>query len=167
MTNEFQYKLERNEALFSVVGPSAAEAMIALFGRHLPPAALEYLSWAEQGPPLAACWFPPDRLELRVPTDGGWPDRLAERLRGLTSGSFQTRLDALIARVEAWSYADTEVSADAEDIGAELTALAAAAPSVRSRREIQGARDALDDGLPAEAVAAALYRARGAWRGDA
>jgi hypothetical protein len=161
VAGELEYRLERNEALFSVVGPDAAAAMDSLFGRPLKPAELEYIGWAEGGPDLAACWFPPDRLEIRVPADGGWPERLAERLRRLAPGSFGARLEALIARVESWSYADTEVAAGAEDIAAELSTLAATAPSAASRRELKAARDALDDGLPAEAVAAALYRARG------
>jgi hypothetical protein len=162
MAADLEYKLERNEAFFSVVGPDAAATMNFLFGRPLQPAQLEYVGWAEGAPQLAACWFPPDRLEIRVTADGGWPQRLVERLRKLAPGSFGARLDALIARVEAWSYADTEVAAGAEDIGAELSALSATAPSTASRRELKAARDALDDGLPAEAVAAALYRARGA-----
>ncbi len=136
--------------------------MTALFDRPLKPAELEYVGWSEGAPLVAACWLPPDRLEIRVPADGGWPERLAERLRRLAPGSFGARLEALISRVEAWSYADTEVAAGAEDIGAELSALAATAPSTGSRRELKAALDALDDGLPAEAVAAALYRARGA-----
>ena len=145
-----------------MIGPAAAAAMTSLFGRSLKPAELEYVGWSQGAPPVAACWLPPDRLEIRIPAEGGWPDRLVERLRRLAPGSFGARLDALIARVEAWSYADTEVGAGAEDIGAELSALAATAPSPGSRRELRAARDALDDGLPAEAVAAALYRARAA-----
>ena len=162
MAGDLEYKLERNEALFSVVGPDAAAAMTGLFGRPLEPAQLEYVAWVEGAPPAAACWFPPDRLEVRVPAEGGWPERMAERLGRLAPGSFAARLDALIARVEAWSYADSEVAAGAEDIGEELSALSANAPSGASRRQLKAARDALDDGLPAEAVAAALYRARGA-----
>ena len=162
MADDLEYKLERNEALFILIGPGAAAAMTSLFGRPLSPAQLEYVGWTEGAPLLAACWLPPDRLEIRVPADGGWPDRLTESLRRLAPGSFGARLDALIARVEAWSYADTEVGAGAEDIGAELSALAATAPSTASRRELRAARDALDDGLTAEAVAAALYRARAA-----
>ena len=162
MVGDLEYKLERKEALFSVIGPGAAAAMTGLFGRPLEPAQLEYVDWADGAPRLAACWFPPDRLEVRVPAEGGWPERMAERLGRLAPGSFAARLDALIARVEAWSYADSEVAAGAEDIGEELSALSANAPSGASRRQLKAARDALDDGLPAEAVAAALYRARGA-----
>lgn len=157
----FEYKRLPNEAFFSLHGPAAAEVMTSLFSGRLEPAVLQHLRWAEDAPAAAVCWLPPDRLEIRVPAQAGWPERLAERLEELADTAFKARLQTLIDRVEAWGYADIEVSG-AEDIAAELTQLAASARSSRTRREVERARDALDDGLPAETVAAALYRARSA-----
>jgi hypothetical protein len=74
---------------------------------------------------------------------------------------FENRLLRLIDRVEAWSYADADPGAGMpEEIARELTRLAAVAPSPRLRTGVRRAQDALDDGLSAEAVAAALYRLR-------
>jgi len=68
-------------------------------------------------------------------------------------------LRRLIARVEAWSYADSDAGAGpAEEIAAELNRLVSLSPTAAVKRDIREAQDALDDGLPAENVAAALYR---------
>src|SRR5207302_11337216 len=109
MAGDLEYKLERNEALFSVVGPDAAAAMTGLFGRPLEPAQLEYVAWVEGAPPAAACWFPPDRLEVRVPAEGGWPQRLGDRLRRLAPCALVAVLDALNTRAALQSDGCPEV----------------------------------------------------------
>jgi len=74
---------------------------------------------------------------------------------------FGRRLNRLIARVEAWNYADSDAGAGLPvEVARELKALAAAAASPKLKEGVRQARDALDDGLSAEAVAAALYRVR-------
>jgi hypothetical protein len=71
---------------------------------------------------------------------------------------FAQALAALIARVEAWTYAESDSGGRlAEEVGEGLAALARRAPSGTLRHGLLEARDALDDGLPAERVAAALY----------
>ncbi len=74
---------------------------------------------------------------------------------------FSQRLDRLIGRVEAWSYADSDAGAGLPvEVARELKALAGAAASPTLKQGVRRAQDALDDGLSAEAVAAALYRVR-------
>jgi hypothetical protein len=74
---------------------------------------------------------------------------------------FGERLNRLIGRVEAWNYADSDAGAGLPvEVARELKALAAAAASPRLKQGVRRAQDALDDGLSAEAVAAALYRVR-------
>src|ERR1700716_473303 len=74
---------------------------------------------------------------------------------------FSNRLNRLIGRVEAWSYADSDAGAGFPvEVARELKALAAAAASPSLKQGVRRAQDALDDGLTAEAVAAALYQVR-------
>jgi hypothetical protein len=74
---------------------------------------------------------------------------------------FGERLNRLIARVEAWSYADSDAGAGLPvEVAGELKALAAGAASPALKQGVRRAQDALDDGLSAEAVAAALYQVR-------
>ena len=74
---------------------------------------------------------------------------------------FGQRLDRLIGRVEAWNYADSDAGTGLPvEVARELRALAAAAATPRLKQGVRRAQDALDDGLSAEAVAAALYRVR-------
>ena len=74
---------------------------------------------------------------------------------------FSHRLNRLIGRVEAWSYADSDAGAGFPvEVARELKALAAAAASPRLKQGVRRAQDALDDGLSAEAVSAALYQVR-------
>lgn len=74
---------------------------------------------------------------------------------------FGRRLQRLIGRVEAWSYADADPGAgEPEELARDLRRLAAVAPSGLLRQGVRRAQDALDDGLSGEAVAAALYRVR-------
>jgi hypothetical protein len=74
---------------------------------------------------------------------------------------FSQRLQRLIGRVEAWSYADSDAGAGLPvEVARELKALAATTASTALKQGLRRAQDALDDGLSAEAVAAALYRVR-------
>ena len=72
---------------------------------------------------------------------------------------FRKRLVGLIRRVEAWNYAESDAGAGVPvEVANELRSLAATAPTAPLRRGLRRAQDALDDGLPADAVAAELYR---------
>lgn len=72
---------------------------------------------------------------------------------------FEKRLMALIRRVEAWNYAESDAGAGVPvEVADELRSLAAEAPTAKLRTSLRRAQDALDDGLPADAVAAELYR---------
>jgi hypothetical protein len=74
---------------------------------------------------------------------------------------FKNRLQRLIQRVEAWSYGETEAGSGVPvEVADELEILTSTAPSAGVRRGLNRAQDALDDGLPAETVAAELYRVR-------
>jgi hypothetical protein len=76
---------------------------------------------------------------------------------------FRQRLNGLIGRVEAWSYADSDSDTGTGlpvEVARELKALAAQAPTPALRKGVRRAQDALDDGLSAEAVAAELYGLR-------
>ncbi len=74
---------------------------------------------------------------------------------------FEERLNRLIGRVEAWSYADSDAGAGLPvEVARELRTLASAAPSPTLKQGLRRAHDALDDGLSAETVAAALYGVR-------
>jgi hypothetical protein len=74
---------------------------------------------------------------------------------------FGTRLEHLISRVEAWSYADWDAGAGLpQEVARELKWLASSAPSAAVKDGVRRAQDALDDGLSAEAVAGALYGVR-------
>ena len=73
-------------------------------------------------------------------------------------------LERLILRVEAWSYADTDAGAgQSRELARALKSLASIAPTPALRAGVRHAQDALDDGLSAEVVAAALYRLRAEW----
>jgi len=74
---------------------------------------------------------------------------------------FADRLNRLIGRVEAWSYGDSDAGAGLpEELAKDLKRLLSKAPAGTLREGIRRAQDALDDGLSAETVAAALYRVR-------
>lgn len=78
-----------------------------------------------------------------------------------TRSEFVDGLNRLIGRVEAWSYADTDAGSGLpEELAKDLKRLAAKAPAGALREGIRLAQDALDDGLSAETLAAALYRVR-------
>ena len=74
---------------------------------------------------------------------------------------FGDRLDRLISRVEAWSYGDSDVGSGLpQELAKSLKQLASKSPAGSLRDGLRRAQDALDDGLSAEMVAAALYRVR-------
>ncbi len=74
---------------------------------------------------------------------------------------FDKRLKRAIGRVEAWSYGDSDAGTGLPvEVARELKALASAAPSLALKQGVRRAQDALDDGLSAEAVVAALYGVR-------
>src|SRR5438093_11124819 len=74
---------------------------------------------------------------------------------------FREGLERLILRVEAWSYADTDAGAgQPTELARALQSLASIAPNPALMAGVRRAQDALDDGLSAEALAAALYRVR-------
>lgn len=81
---------------------------------------------------------------------------------GETANSeFKSRLEAVIRRVEAWTYADSDAGAGVPvELAAELRSLADAAPDRMVRQRLIRAQEALDDGLSSESVAAELYRIR-------
>ncbi len=161
MDDQFEFRYLHQEAVIVVEG-AGAPALARLLLGELPEAGrLEYRAWDRSLQPAAAAWFPPDRLELRVPSDD--LPRLLARLAGLkgqaASSPFAERVQQLVVRLEAWSYSDSDSgSGPAESMAGELGALAEAAPSAAVRRAILEARDALDDGLPAEVIAGTLER---------
>ena len=72
---------------------------------------------------------------------------------------FVDRLNWLIGRVEAWNYADSDAGSGLpQELARELRRLASKAPAGALKDGVRRAQDALDDGLSAETVAAALYR---------
>jgi hypothetical protein len=157
MSDQFEFTHRRQEVLVAVRGPGASGVASSLFG-DLPQAGrLEYRRWETGREPAAVCWSPPDQLELRVAS--GDLDRLVARLNRLNGppSRFADRVRQLIARLEAWSYSDSDSgSGPAESMAGELGVLAEEAPTAGIRAAIAQARDALDDGLPAEVIAATL-----------
>ncbi|HEY8677810.1 MAG TPA: hypothetical protein VIN39_04165 [Candidatus Dormibacteraeota bacterium] len=162
MNEQFEFTEPLAETLTVIEGPAVPEVMAALFLARLAPGQLEYRRLANDGPLVAVCWRPPARLEIRVPAGDG-PGPLRIRLHALRANraksSFSDRVRQVVARIEAWSYADSDSgSAPAEAMANDLRALDVQAPSAAARQSLRQAQDALDDGLPAEVIAAALYR---------
>ena len=161
MNDQFEFTILRQESLVVVEGREAPALAVALFGGLPEEGRLEYRAWDPRLEPVAVAFFPPDRLELRLPS-GDLTRLLAhlERLKGRPASSpFAQRVRQLVARLEAWSYSDSDSgSGPAESMAGELAALAEAAPSTAVRRAVSEARDALDDGLPAEEIAGTLER---------
>ena len=163
MKEQFEFTDAVLEQLFVIEGASIEGVVRALFGSPLPLGRLVYRSLdLAGGIQAAACWLTPDRLEVRVPV--GAAGALKARLNSLASPTqetpFQRRVRQLIARLEAWSYADSDSGAGtAESMAGELRSLNAEAPGGAARRLIAQAQDALDDGLPAEVIVGTLERA--------
>ena len=99
----------------------------------------------------------------RIEATCEWLDSIKDgRVKGQTE--FVDRLNVLIGRVEAWSYADSDAGAGLPvELARDLKRLASKVPAGALRDGIRRAQDALDDGLSAETVAAALYRVRSDW----
>src|SRR2546423_15638524 len=77
---------------------------------------------------------------------------------------FAESLERLIVRVEAWSYADSDVGAgQSRELARGLKSLASIAPTPALLAGVRHAQDALDDGLSAEVVAAPPYPLRPGW----
>ena len=181
--SHFEFTAGVAEQLVVITGAGAGRVAAALFGRRPAPGRLQYLAWAQGAPVAAACWFPPDRLEIRIPSQAPWPAELAARLARLAGpgppadasragramrafeavsrgpAPFTSAVQAAIRRVEAWDSSDADSGAGAEELARDLAALPRAAPTEAAAKEVEAARDALDDGLPADAVIGSLYRA--------
>ncbi len=158
----FEYHIGRAEARFVLHGKGAEAAGTVLFGGRLTPGALLYRPWRPDAPAAAVAWFPPDHLEIRIPAEDPWPGLLKARLEVLAdpaAGAWRARLSTALARLEAWGDLDLDPGGGIEEFALELRALQEEAPSNEARAAIRSAREALDDGLPTEVVAAALYRA--------
>jgi hypothetical protein len=156
-----EYEPIGQEAVFAVQGPAALRLWKSLTTGPVVPLRMSLLDWEPGAPQLVACWTSHQRLELRIPSDGPWIELLAGRLRRLDSGpapAFEHQLRLLMTRLDEWSYTDSDAGDGLEELAAEIKTLEDKAP--RSLREhLRQAREALDDGLPAEMVTAALYRA--------
>ncbi|GAC1478632.1 MAG: hypothetical protein PVSMB9_01290 [Candidatus Dormibacteria bacterium] len=163
MSGQFEFVRPVEEQLFVVEGAPAEGMMRALFGSRLPPGQLVYRTLPQAGDiQVAACWLAPDRLEIRVMAAAA--AAMKALLISLASPPaetpFQQRVRQLIVRLEAWSYADSDPGlAPAESMARELRTLGDQAPGAGARRVIAEARDALDDGLPAEVIVGLLERA--------
>lgn len=144
-----------------LVGPGAVAVAERLFGPGLISGQALQRSWDAGAPPALLVLVSPERVEIRVPDREPWPVRLAERLDELTGApGFGSRLAQAIARLEAWHESDAESGTSPEELARELRRLQPLAPSPAVRDAVAEALEALDDGLPADVVAAALYRAR-------
>ncbi len=156
------FRLERTEACFCVEGEGVLQAGNLLFGPDLKPHTLQYRAWLADAPLAGVLWLPPSRLEIRIPADHPWPHLLSARLAEIANAAdvWADHLSRAIARLEEWIESDTEAGGGVEELASDLQALEVRAPTPEARQAIRSAMDALDDGLPAEAVAAALYRAR-------
>ncbi len=154
-----------DEAVFVLYGRGAARVAQELLHAQATPSLLVYVTWQAEAPPAAVTWVPPDRLEVRIPAEGPWPELMRAHLLALGAddghGSWHQRLREAIALLESWSDSDTDPGGGMEELAAELLALYDAAPSDQARLAITSARDALDDGLPPDVIAAGLYRAGG------
>lgn len=146
---------------FALLGEGALATAEQLFGAGLVPGQALRRSWNPEAPPALLIVMAPDRIEIRVPDRQPWPERLAIRLAELTGvPGFSGLLAQAIARLETWQESDADSATSPEELAAELNRLRQLAPSVESGHAIDEALEALDDGLPADVVAAALYRAR-------
>jgi hypothetical protein len=147
---------------FALVGAGALDLAERLFGSGLAVGTAAYRPWKPGAPSALVVPVTPERVEIRIPDREPWPSLLAEHVAALTEpASFGPRLALAIARLEAWHESDTESGSGPEELAAELLRLRRLAPSLESGQAIGDAVEALDDGLPVDVVAAALYRALG------
>jgi hypothetical protein len=147
---------------FALVGAGALALAERLFGSGLATGTAAERPWKPGAPPALVVPVTPERIEIRIPDREPWASLLAEHLAALTEpASFGRRLAQAIARLEAWHESDIESGSGPEELAAELLRLRRQAPSPESGQAIGDAVEALDDGLPVDVVAAALYRALG------
>ncbi len=149
-----------DERGFALVGGDAPAVAERLFGYHLAVGHAVWLPWDAGAPAALVILASASRVEIRILDQDPWPARLAERLASVSqAASFGGRLALAIARLEAWHESDAESGTSPQDLAAELDRLRSLAPSAESAQALADALEALDDGLPADVVAAALYRA--------
>jgi hypothetical protein len=147
---------------FVLIGAGALALAERLFGSSLAFGMAARLSWNPGAPQALVIPLTPERVEIRIADSEPWASRLAEHLAELTEPAlFGRRLSQAIARLEAWHESDTESVSGPEELAAELLRVRRLAPSPESGQAIDDAMEALDDGLPLDVVAAALYRALG------
>jgi len=147
---------------FALIGAGALALAERLFGSSLALGVAARRPWNHGAPLALVIPVTPERVEIRIPDREPWASLLAEHLAELTEpASFRRRLAQAIARLEAWHESDTESGSGPEELAAELLRLRRLAPSPESGQAIGDAAEALDDGLPVDVVAAALYRALG------
>lgn len=145
---------------FALIGAGAQATAERLFGSRLAVGRALQLTWEPGAPAALVIMISATRVEVRLPAEEPWATRLLERLGAVTESSlFSKGLARAIARLEAWHESDADLATSPEELADELTHLRQLAPSAESRQAIVDALEALDDGLPADAVAAALYRA--------
>ncbi len=147
---------------FALIGAGALALAERLFGSGLGIGIAARRPWNPGAPPALVIPITPERIEIRISDRQPWATLLAEHLAELTEPAlFGRRLAQAIARLEAWHESDSESGSGPEELAGELLRLRRLAPSPESGQAIADAVDALDDGLPADVVAAALYRALG------
>ena len=147
---------------FALIGAGALALAERLFGSSLGIGMAVRSPWNPGAPPALVIAVTPERIEIRISDREPWATLLAEHLAELAEPAlFVRRLAQAIARLEAWHESDTESGSGPEELAAELLRLRRLAPSPESGQAIGDAVEALDDGLPVDVVAAALYRALG------
>lgn len=148
------------ERAFALIGAGAQDTAERLFGCRLAVGQALQVIWEPGAPAALVIAMSPTRVEVRLPAEEPWATRLLERLGSVEESIlFSEGLARAIARLEAWHESDADSATSPVELADELSHLRQLAPSVESRQAIVDALEALDDGLPADAVAAALYRA--------
>lgn len=131
-----------------------------LFGARLTIGQAHRLAWEAGAPEALVIPVAATRVEIRIADREPWVSRWHAWLAGHRAATaFGDQLARAISKLEAWQESEADGAASPEELAVELTRLRQLAPSVESERAIVEALEALDDGLPADAVAAALYRA--------
>jgi hypothetical protein len=147
---------------FALVGAGALGLAERLFGSGLAIGVAAHRPWKPGAPQALVIPVTAERIEIRIPDREPWASLLAGHLADLAEpASFGRRLAQAISRLEAWHESDTDSGSGPEELAAELLRLRRLAPSPQSGQAIGDAVEALDDGLPVDVVAAALYRALG------
>ena len=147
---------------FALVGAGALALAERLFGSGLAIGMAAHRPWKPGAPHALVIPVTAERIEIRISDREPWASMLAGHLAELSEpASFGRRLAQAISRLEAWHESDTESGSGPEELAAELLGLRRLAPSPESGQAIGDAVEALDDGLPVDVVAAALYRALG------